>query len=93
MKVHGLLKGLKVKHEMWPDLPGRPDILLRDGAVCVFVHGCFWHGCKDHFRVPKTNSTFWSEKIIRNSERHKKSEQALWALGYRTFVMWEHDIK
>jgi len=48
------------------DLPGRPDLANKRARVSVFVDGCFWHGCRRHFRVPRTRSRFWKEKIDRN---------------------------
>lgn len=54
------------------NLPGRPDIANRRAKVAIFVDGCFWHGCPEHFKVPKTRRIFWEEKIRRNqATRHK----------------------
>src|SRR5690349_5930233 len=25
------------------DLPGSPDLVVRDATLAIFVHGCFWH--------------------------------------------------
>lgn len=47
-------------------LPGTPDISNKSRKVAVFVDGCFWHGCPEHFRVPKTRTEFWEEKVRRN---------------------------
>lgn len=47
-------------------LPGRPDLSNQRARVVVFVDGCFWHGCPRHFKVPKTRTKFWIEKIARN---------------------------
>ena len=51
-----------------PRLPGKPDIVLRKYRTCIFVNGCFWHGhegCK-YYVVPKSNTKFWQDKILRN---------------------------
>lgn len=63
-------KGLRYRvHDK--TLPGTPDISNKSRKVAVFVDGCFWHGCPQHFKVPKTRSEFWEEKIRRNREtRH-----------------------
>jgi DNA mismatch endonuclease Vsr len=37
--------------------------------IAVFVNGCFWHGCPAYYRVPRTNTLYWAEKIRRNLER------------------------
>lgn len=91
MALHGLLKGNRVRHEMWPALPGNPDCLV--GSTCVFVHGCFWHGCKRHFRLPKSNRKFWRDKIRRNGERHLRSSRRLRRSGYGVVTIWEHDLR
>lgn len=73
------------------DLPGRPDLTLPKHRAVIFVHGCFWHGhegCRD-FRIPKTNSAFWREKIERNIERDRGAILKLSSLGWRVFIVWE----
>ncbi len=81
-----------MKPEMWPDLPGHPDILIVRMKCVIFVHGCFWHGCKKHYRVPKTNAEFWREKIRRNIERHERNSRELKRMGYNVLTIWEHDL-
>lgn len=93
MRVHGWLKGNRVRHKMWPDLPGRPDVFIREGRVCVFVNGCFWHGCRRHYREPKTNRAFWRAKIARNRQRQREVKRALEGLGFAVVVLWEHDLR
>jgi DNA mismatch endonuclease (patch repair protein) len=73
------------------DLPGKPDIVLPKHSAVILVHGCFWHGhegCKN-FRIPKTNSEFWIEKIGRNISRDAGVVVALKALGWRVLTVWE----
>src|SRR4051794_8019823 len=40
-----------------------PDIVFPRAGVAVFVDGCFWHGCPEHFRSPRTNVEYWEAKI------------------------------
>lgn len=63
-------------------------------SVALFVHGCFWHGhdCK-LFRLPKTRTEFWREKISRNRERDLKVQSELVQMGWRTFTVWECALK
>lgn len=63
MAVHNFLKGNRVRHKMWPRMPGNPDIFIGDLNLVVYINGCFWHGCERHFRPPKSNKKFWREKI------------------------------
>jgi len=73
------------------DLPGKPDIVLPKHNAIIFVHGCFWHhheGCADgHY--PKSNKSFWIDKINKTIERDKTSLKRLTELGWRTIVIWE----
>ena len=47
--------------------PGSPDIVLPKYNTVVFVHGCFWHmhHC-DRFRLPTSNTEYWSKKLKKN---------------------------
>ena len=77
------------------DLPGKPDIAIKKYRTAIIVNGCFWHahhGCKD-FRLPKSNVDFWTDKINGNLDRDKRNEANLHKLNYRTFTIWECEIK
>lgn len=77
------------------DLPGKPDIAIKKYRTAIIVNGCFWHahqGCKD-FRLPKSNTDFWKTKITGNVERDKRNTQRLQRLKFKTFIIWECDIK
>src|SRR4051812_27880089 len=52
-------------------LPGKPDIVIADSRIAIFVHGCFWHRHKNcRFTTsPKSNAAFWQAKFSRNIER------------------------
>src|SRR5690606_15951789 len=43
-------------------IPGTPDFAFPVERVVVMVHGCFWHGCPQHYRAPSNNSEYWSAK-------------------------------
>lgn len=73
------------------ELPGRPDLVLPKWKVVVFVHGCFWHGhagCA-YYRIPKTRTEFWIDKISTNIRRDAAAIDALRAVGWRVAVVWE----
>jgi len=72
-------------------LPGSPDLVLPKWSTAVFVHGCFWHGhagCR-YYRIPKTRTGFWTEKIAGNIRRDAAAIEALRACGWRVAVVWE----
>ncbi|MGV3576325.1 MAG: very short patch repair endonuclease [Devosia sp.] len=77
------------------DLPGRPDLVLPKYRAVIFVHGCFWHrheGCAN-FRLPKTNTEFWRQKIDRNVERDHEAIVKLKKLGWRVLIVWECETR
>jgi len=74
-------------------LPGSPDFVFRRERVCVFVDGCFWHGCPTHYRRPKTKRKFWDAKIARNWSRDRKVARLLRAAGWTVLRIWEHSLK
>lgn len=75
-------------------LPGRPDIVLPAYRTVVFVHGCFWHRHDCHlFRLPKTRTAFWREKIEANRARDAKKEAELRALGWHVETVWECGLR
>ena len=77
------------------DLPGTPDIVFPSRQICVFVHGCFWHGCKrckDGTRKIGSNRKYWSGKIARNRVRDNVAARNLRRNGWRVFVIWECEI-
>jgi len=72
-------------------LPGNPDLVLPKWKSVVFVHGCFWHGhagCA-YYRIPKTRTEFWTEKIAGNIRRDAAAIEALHAGNWRIAVVWE----
>lgn len=89
LHAHGFRYRLHVKA-----LPGKPDIVLPKYHVAIFVHGCFWHGHHCHlFKIPKTRTKFWVEKIEGNCKRDIISAENLMAAGWRTGVVWECALK
>ena len=91
-KAHGVLKSAKVRHQMYPKLPGSPDILICPD-VLVFLDGCFWHCCPKCFRPPKSRLAYWRPKLIGNKQRDVKISRLLRRRGWRVVRMWEHEIR
>jgi DNA mismatch endonuclease (patch repair protein) len=71
--------------------PIRPDILFTRTRVAVFIDGCFWHGCPQHWKVPKSNSAYWSAKIEQNRQRDVATNRALAKAGWKVIRIWEHE--
>jgi DNA mismatch endonuclease (patch repair protein) len=60
--------------------------------VCIFVDGCFWHGCPIHARTPNANGSYWKPKIARNAQRDQDNDAMLTAAGWVSRRYWEHEI-
>lgn len=69
----------------------RADLVFPRAKIAVFVNGCFWHGCSQHYSVPKTNTNYWSPKIERNVERDAETSRRLKSEGWLVIVLWEHE--
>ena len=78
-----------------PRLPGHPDIVLKKYRTCVFVNGCFWHGHENctYYSIPKTNTTFWRNKIERNKQRDIREQKSLAQMGWHCIIIWECELK
>lgn len=83
--------GYTLRHQP-KNIPGRPDYGNKARMTAVFIHGCFWHRCRLHWRMPKTNKAFWGRKFDRNVARHRRVKKLLTRAGYRVFTLWEHEI-
>jgi DNA mismatch endonuclease (patch repair protein) len=69
----------------------RADIVFRRAKVAVFVDGCFWHGCPIHGTAPKTNASFWRNKIKTNKKRDADTNNQLRKHGWSIVRVWEHE--
>lgn len=67
-----------------------PDIVFTRTLVAVFVDGCFWHGCPEHQRVPKSNRDYWVPKLESNQARDRRVDIALAEDGWIVLRIWEH---
>ncbi len=77
------------------DLPGKPDLVFVKQRACVFVHGCFWHGCTmcvDGTREVKSNQNYWSLKIAANKARDAGHKAQLEHLGWTVLSIWECEV-
>jgi len=76
-------------------LPGRPDFLLIDAHIVLFVHGCWWHGhsCRRGQRTPKNNRAYWVAKLERNGRRDRRVARQLRESGYSVWTLWECQLR
>lgn len=67
------------------------DLTFPRRRVAVFLDGCFWHQCPEHFQMPATNRAYWEPKIARNVERDRETDQRLAEAGWQVLRFWEHE--
>ncbi|MFM9865606.1 MAG: very short patch repair endonuclease [Micropepsaceae bacterium] len=75
------------------DLPGKPDLVFPAKRKVIFVHGCFWHqhskkSCADA-RLPKSNTSYWHQKLAANVARDRKAQTQLRQTGWAVLTIWE----
>jgi DNA mismatch endonuclease (patch repair protein) len=88
--VHASGLRYRVAAKPLADMRRTADLVFRPTRVAVFVDGCFWHGCPEHFVPPKTNPGYWREKIGRNVQRDRDTDARLAEEGWLVLRFWEH---
>jgi DNA mismatch endonuclease (patch repair protein) len=86
-------RGLRYRLDVRPIATSRtkPDIVFPGPKVAVFVDGCFWHQCPEHGTMPKSNRSWWKEKLDANVARDRRADEALSEAGWTVIRVWEHD--
>ena len=67
------------------------DIVFPRARLAVFVDGCYWHGCPEHYRVPNVHAEYWGPKILRNKNRDATTDDSLASRGWVSLRAWEHE--
>lgn len=70
-------------------VPAIPDAYLPELKLCIFVDGCYWHGCPEHGPKRKTKRVNPREKRLSDIAQTK----ALKARGLNVLRWWEHELK
>jgi DNA mismatch endonuclease (patch repair protein) len=81
----------RVNHRPLPGVRMTADIVFTKAKVAVFVDGCFWHGCPEHYRKPAINKDYWEPKLQRNLARDAISDASLLTEGWTVIRGWEHE--
>ncbi|MFF7599903.1 very short patch repair endonuclease [Streptomyces mirabilis] len=89
LHAHGLR--YRVAAKPLPGLRRTADIVFRPAKLAVFIDGCYWHGCPEHYTPPKTNPGYWSDKVTRNVIRDRDTDKRLREAGWTVLRFWEHE--
>ena len=82
-----------LRYRLKSGVPGRPDLVFLAARVAVFVDGCQWHCCPDHWVRPKSNTDFWDRKFEKNRNRDAHVNELLKEQGWRVLRFWEHEVE
>jgi DNA mismatch endonuclease (patch repair protein) len=87
-------RGLRYRVSARPegDLRRTADLLFTRARVAVFIDGCYWHGCSEHFNLPVTNVDYWETKVGRNRSRDIETTAVLEERGWLVLRFWEHEV-
>jgi DNA mismatch endonuclease (patch repair protein) len=91
-KLHNYLKGHKIKHKMYPEVPGSPDALVYPDLL-IFIDGCFWHSCPRCGRTPDTDRAYWVPKLKRTVKRDRAVTRRFRKEGWSVYREWEHRFR
>ena len=85
-------RGLRYRVAVCP-IPGvrrSADLVFASARVAVFVDGCFWHGCPEHYVASRSNQEYWTEKIAGNRARDAETDARFLAHGWLPLRVWAH---
>lgn len=91
-ELHRLGFRFRVNYQPVEGLRRTADIVFTKRMVAVFVDGCFWHRCPQHYR-PATGrrAEFWRSKIEANADRDLETTELLTSRGWIVLRFWEHE--
>lgn len=72
---------------------GKADVAVPSLRFAVFIDGCFWHGCPEHYVRPRSRNSFWDDKLIENVERDVRQTTRLLDAGWIVVRLWEHEVR
>jgi DNA mismatch endonuclease (patch repair protein) len=59
--------------------------------LAVFMDGCFWHGCPEHYSAPVAHAEYWRRKLETNRQRDSETDRLLAGAGWTVLRIWEHE--
>jgi DNA mismatch endonuclease (patch repair protein) len=89
--LHKMGLRYRVSRRPLPDLRATADIVFPRQHIAVFIDGCFWHACEDHYRLPTTNTEYWQAKIDHNVERDRMVNGRLAEASWTVLRFWSHE--
>lgn len=72
---------------------GNPDFIKWKKKTVVFIDGCFWHKCPEHFIEPKSNKEYWLPKLNKNVLRDEEINLTYINSGWEVLRIWACELK
>lgn len=95
LAVRRLLHAMGLRYRVdLPVLDGsrrRADIVFTRRRIAVFIDGCYWHGCPQHYTAPSANAQFWQAKVRANRQRDADTSGRLADAGWTVLRYWTHE--
>ncbi|MDD4867007.1 MAG: very short patch repair endonuclease, partial [Mycobacterium sp.] len=89
--LHRMGLRFRVAHRPDATLRRTADIVFTKKRIAVFIDGCFWHGCPEHYVASKSNTDYWNPKIERNMIRDEETTRLLTDCGWLVLRVWAHE--
>ncbi|MET7753962.1 very short patch repair endonuclease [Streptomyces sp. NPDC005389] len=89
--AHALGLRYHVSERPIPAIRRTADLVFTRARIAVFLDGCFWHVCPEHFTVSRTNPEYWAEKAEKNRARDRQTDRLLQEAGWAVLRVWEHE--
>lgn len=85
-------QGLRYRVNMrpLPALRRTADIVFTRRRTAVFIDGCYWHGCPEHYVASRSNCDYWVPKIAANVTRDAETTRILADSGWTVLRYWSH---
>lgn len=95
LRVRRLIHSAGLRYRIdYPPIPSnkrlRADIVFPRLRIAVFIDGCFWHGCPDHYVASRSNTSYWDAKIKNNKQRDDRTNRILKTAGWTVLRFWAH---
>ena len=91
-RVRSLLHRAGLRYRLQRRVEGvRVDMAFVSARVALFIDGCFWHGCPEHYVRPRSRTEFWDGKLAENVSRDERQSRKLRDAGWNVIRVWEHE--
>jgi DNA mismatch endonuclease (patch repair protein) len=72
---------------------GRADLGYPARRIAVYVDGCYFHGCPEHYVRPRNPADFWARKLASNVDRDVRQTRMNTEAGWRVLRFWECEVR